>query len=1076
MLGLRPFFESDRGLLAEDKKRLPPLTILMDAVGGVESAMEGQLPPQLMRSYQQALGVRWARINRDIRQFNRQYGYWDDWGHDFDENSGLELSRSAAANWYGGLEGFMDKEVADLILPMGYPRSAEAQVSQLLPAGELPMLAKGLKAEVAVAWISSVGQTMKSLPGSCSVLAADHLVMRHDELKKQKTLTDEQKQELAALEESIRNVEEAAAKLESSDPFWSHRGWDYRPRPATIEPPSVQAYHGYNWSYDLTSYAPGLYSTAADILSEVVAQYGMPPATGKVSAEARRRIEAARAAIKPVSIAYGKDGPAVLAAAGDRFAVTRRTDMYLEERMVCDGGSVLHLYEELGLAARRPASELRLTSLRQLAPHFLEPADALARIFNVELGEANDQGFTLRLAPVLDKGETKVSASGKNASEKATSEKAAGELPDIRLTMTVRHDGLVTEKALFVDSKPVARLTYEYARAGQAGPPAAAHEVTARWLDKENKELAKFEFTAQPLDEPKAFETKLADYVVFDMPLRKPSYYADLIKELSDKKPQAKEARRQIDLLRHQALASIQDLQWRRWGGSNSEAQELLSRARKLSEQSGAKPMLGDLTLLGSTGASATDFADEQSDVAKRFEAVYRYFRNRHSGWPEAKAYPQTLAGHLATYHWAVTHAGNPAMFRRFLDNYGDSPLVLAAAYYCSNYGQKAEVWFPLFDDPKWRALAMLMSGRQEMTAEHLDRLDAALSAWYRDVSKNATTGVFDLPITPQIASRLADRKGWEAAVADQFARAKKADGAAALLWFAESAVGWGKKSLADGALALARDRLKVGISLREMNPLAERAGHTGDSFSARLALGQAYWACGRPKEALELYNELLADLKAKQLPASAALLAATARLAAEAGDQARAIELEEEALAIEHQRLPDMVNLQAYRQRYQWLWERLSAKVGESAGNDPAAMNAWLARAEQAWRQWHEVDRENAQMIHQMATLQRRAGREDRAWLYLSTLIDQRPKDAASHSSLAQWYMAHNELNRAEQFYASAHTWDLANPQWLFERAQLLDRLDRKAEARELYQTIIDGKWPPGRQGYVEQAKKALK
>jgi tetratricopeptide (TPR) repeat protein len=260
------------------------------------------------------------------------------------------------------------------------------------------------------------------------------------------------------------------------------------------------------------------------------------------------------------------------------------------------------------------------------------------------------------------------------------------------------------------------------------------------------------------------------------------------------------------------------------------------------------------------------------------------------------------------------------------------------------------------------------------------------------------------------------------------------------------------------------------------MRPLAERADHTLGPQSAKLALGQAYWACGNTKEALELYDSLLADLKARQLPPSAALLAATARLAAVAGDQARAIELEEAALAIEHERLPEMINVAAYRQRYQWLWEQLSAKAREAVGKDAKATDAWLVRAERAWRQWYEVDHDNASMMHQMATLQRAAGREDRAWLYLSTLIDQRPKDAGSYASVAQWYAGRNELTQAEQFYARAHPWDLANPQWLVQRAELLDRLDRKAEARQLYQQVVDGKWPPGRQGYVEQAKKALK
>ncbi len=170
------------------------------------------------------------------------------------------------------------------------------------------------------------------------------------------------------------------------------------------------------------------------------------------------------------------------------------------------------------------------------------------------------------------------------------------------------------------------------------------------------------------------------------------------------------------------------------------------------------------------------------------------------------------------------------------------------------------------------------------------------------------------------------------------------------MLRFAETATTWGKKELAEQALALARERLQVAVSLREVPPVAERPGHTKrpDHTSAKLALGQAYWACGKPKEALELYDSVLADLKAKKLPASAALLGATARLAAAAGDAGRAIELEEAALAIEHERLPEMINLQAYRHRYQWLWQQLSAKVQETVGKDSSATGpGWPAPSE---------------------------------------------------------------------------------------------------------------------------------
>lgn len=135
-------------------------------------------------------------------------------------------------------------------------------------------------------------------------------------------------------------------------------------------------------------------------------------------------------------------------------------------------------------------------------------------------------------------------------------------------------------------------------------------------------------------------------------------------------------------------------------------------------------------------------------------------------------------------------------------------------------------------------------------------------------------------------------------------------------------------------------------------------------------------------------------------------------------------------------------VNLQAFRQRYNWLWQQYQAKVAEAVANgDEDAVKDWMARAVPAWLRWHEVDRDNFSMMQQMATLQMTAGRQDDAWLYLSTMIDQRPRDANSYYNVGQWYRGRSKLDEAQQWYARAYEWDTANPRWLLERAKLLDQ-----------------------------------
>ena len=240
--------------------------------------------------------------------------------------------------------------------------------------------------------------------------------------------------------------------------------------------------------------------------------------------------------------------------------------------------------------------------------------------------------------------------------------------------------------------------------------------------------------------------------------------------------------------------------------------------------------------------------------------------------------------------------------------------------------------------------------------------------------------------------------------------------------------------------------------------------------------MGQSLWASNRFKEAFDRYEKILDRLEENNVAVSPALLAAAARLAQQSGNHGRAIELEERALEIEHEHLPKLINVQAFRQRYSWLWQQYQAKIQLAVNiKDEAEIQNWLARAEATWRRWYEVDRDNHQMVQQMATLQTLAGRDDKSWLYLSTVIDKRPRDAESYYAIGQWYHGQSQLHQTEQWYARAYKWDTSNPRWLFERAQTLVQLGRSKEANTVFQQIIDGKWAPGRQRYIRSAKQAM-
>ena len=141
---------------------------------------------------------------------------------------------------------------------------------------------------------------------------------------------------------------------------------------------------------DLVSFAPGMDTTAADVLAVLEAEASLPfrSRPGKVAAAARTLIDRARAAGWEAVALPGVDGVegfTILCDGQGRYHCERDLDTALRERIVCDGKTLLHLYPELGLGARRNVSRFHRRDLSALVPWLLPPADDLAQGADLEL-------------------------------------------------------------------------------------------------------------------------------------------------------------------------------------------------------------------------------------------------------------------------------------------------------------------------------------------------------------------------------------------------------------------------------------------------------------------------------------------------------------------------------------------------------------------------------------------------------------------------------------------------------------------------------------------------------------------
>src|SRR5262249_38906919 len=132
--------------------------------------------------------------------------------------------------------------------------------------------------------------------------------------------------------------------------------------------------------HDLISYAPGMNTLSADVQAVVDAEAAAEPVvTGKIAPAARTLIDRARAAGWQVLTLPGPDGFRLVCDGRGRYAGDRVLPIGLREQVVCDGKTLLHLYPEIGLGARRTVSRFHRADFAELVPWVLPPAEELAR-------------------------------------------------------------------------------------------------------------------------------------------------------------------------------------------------------------------------------------------------------------------------------------------------------------------------------------------------------------------------------------------------------------------------------------------------------------------------------------------------------------------------------------------------------------------------------------------------------------------------------------------------------------------------------------------------------------------------
>jgi hypothetical protein len=813
--------------------------------------------------------------------------------------------------------------------------------------------------------------------------------------------------------------------------------------------------HDMNLFRDLITHAPGMSASGADIQAVLEAETGaeLRSLPGHIDPAARKLIERARSTGWQTITFTSKSGEPRFQFTFDgsgRYAYERTLPLGLHERVVCDGRTLLHLYPELGIGARRMVSRFHRAEFNQLVPWLLPPAEDLARGANVRCLDEH----TVAIVP-------RDAESTKDADGKA--------VPYLSVHLLFA-DGRLVERRIvqMPENKVLSRDTYD-ARG------------TVRLLDTGDKEIAAESLTLSPAVEPD-LRPDVSRLVVLPLPLRNRQHVYELL-GLNPSAP--------VDSVENACFEEL----------AGDAALELFAaeatylqgpRARHVLEKcffDRGDVRVGFFTLLVACGYEVSSdpvFLRLRNKyprdplinyLALINNEVYGFFQQKWAvNLGERIGAPDTFLGRLAAFrdlclYWQGrrAHGGGEASRRpkqdhalQFVRKNRSNVLGLAALCLLQQesgddkrfHQALADTWQRLSAEPGLAYLAryeqarnLLDAGRQREAREHFQAL-------YDQTLKDGTLPAIDAAFRRALQG---DTDHWSRQMqqsADALMAKKRLPAVVTLAWQC-----WqlDDRPLAGSLLAAALDRA------------------TGDEERLPTALASLgyLWQTGQYAEADNLIQALLANSKYAQRSSLHRLASAIAQ---KRGMTTRSMAYLEKALDIEYRQMPEVINLKAVREDYGQLlnhYQWLASAVATLKVTEPGDLRTRVVRAADRWR---ALDRESGDPCQRASRILKTLGARELAWEYLTTPIGLHPGESSPWLGLAQSLSQEGELDLADLAYAAAFEAEPTNAQILWDRVQNLRQINKLGEVQQVLRQIVDGEWQPRFSWIQSQARWQLK
>ncbi len=793
---------------------------------------------------------------------------------------------------------------------------------------------------------------------------------------------------------------------------------------------------------DLLAYAPGLDTSEADVEAVVEAEAApqLRAAPGHIDPAARRLIERARQGgwqALNLARAKGQAGPILLFDGQGRYAWERTLPMGLREQVVCDGPTLLHLYPELGVGARRTVSRFHRAELLAAVPWLVPPAEDLAR--GADLVAVDDH--TVAVVP---------HAAGKDGSAKPKK--------SLRLLLIFAEDGRLAERRLveMPSDKALRREVFD----GKGG---------VRLLDGEGKERASRSYEVRDAAAP-ALRPDTSGLVVLPLPYRSREHLFPAL----GLRPQVPLGAEENGCFQYAEPDDALKLLATALASHNAGEAQLV--VQDCFHERGDR-RVGLFVLLAACGV---DLSLEPAFLNYRARhpdgPLVRYFTLGQDGMYEylqaslpvnagrSAAPADSFLGRLARlrdlyWRWRANPSPWTATLARARDRRDALEFVranrdLPAAWGLLSYVQSrgrhsahdylalADTWAELEKGPRApytaryeRARCLLRAGKWAEARKQFGQL-------YGDALKE---GVLP-PVDHDFRAALLQGDGKSPDLWGPLMRQTAATLIAAKRRPAAVALAWQCRQLDDAPLA---DHL-LGLALDGV-PDSERLVTT-------LAVVEHLWQADQLPRAEQLVRGLLADQALAQKPG---LWRLASVLADRRGAPDRAVAALERALDLEYRDLPDVIDLQPWRRDYGRLlghYQELAQALSPLHTSPPIDLAARAVRAADRWR---AHDPEPAAPCQMAARVLKALGARDLAWEYQTTATGSHPDESGTWVNLARTLSREGDLELADRAYAVAAAATPDNARLLWDRAQNLRQAGRKEQAAELFRALAGRDWP---------------